>query len=166
MTICGLSPALVIGLALTFLVSFRKAVVFDCMDLMRRLYPHQLRGNDRYLGDEGALDKDIYRATDGIVGLWKRWRNRIPLLRLCQLRSARHGLRGGDMDYITQRIAELTMASLWALLLGCVRFAVPEISNRATFRAFRLYAEIADRTHVFFSSDNASVCAMRLASLL
>ena len=165
MTLCNL-PVILSASTLVVFAFLREPLVLDCGDLMRRLHPHQLRGRDRYLGDDGVLDRDIYRSTDGIAGLWRRWRNRVVLLRLCQLRRERHGLRDKDMDYITQRIAKLTAASLYALPLGCLRFALPDQSNRATFRAFRLYAEIADRTHVFFSSDSASVCAMRLGSLL
>jgi hypothetical protein len=130
--------------------------------LLRRLHPHQLRGRDRFLEDPNA--PGFWKATDGVRGVWYRWRNRKVFLGLCQIRVLQHGLDAERLRYITRRCAELT--ALTALLLLLAPFQQLNPVDRLGRRAFKIYAQIADRTHTFFSDDNVPVCSLRLATLL
>jgi len=153
----------------------------DCRDLVCRLYPHQLRGLEDLLNDPGE-SKEFWARTHGVAGLWRRWRNRVVLVQLCQERGANDpSVTAEELQFVLSCAGQLNSASLKALFAGLAISCMPEVLCRFEARrgygimarclrvgheALQLYSEIAFQTHALFAYDPVDMCGSMLSSVL
>lgn len=153
---------LTVAIPLIAFVVTRRGHTLRCDELLRRLHPYQQRGRDHLL--EGDTPVDFWDQTDGYRGLLYRWQNRKVFLGLCQIRIQQNGLKCEHLRYITERCAKLT--AITALLLLLYPFRKLRLVLKLGNLSYRLYSQIADRTHSYFALDDEPVCSLRIASLL
>jgi len=160
-----LAIAAVIGVIALFVIWTRHHHTTGCLELSRRLYPHQLRGREDLL--EGRHDgRTMWRRSDGARGLWKRWRNSVIYVQLCQEQGEVGDATPEELQYVLDRATALAEATLCAFVLGLLTSAMPEVSSVAVQRTLSLYSEIVMHTHAIYEDGDASLCAARLLEVL
>jgi hypothetical protein len=172
MHLASIFIASIIAAALVAWLAFRRHAIATCHEVMFQLRPFMLRGR-YYLLDEITEDVDVWAATMGIKGLWYRWRNRVPLVRLCQLRTINPEAsvkeqRATEQEFrlILETASRLTTQSFLAILFYPLRRLAPAIWRGHTLAAFRVYADLAISTRSYYDLDDNAVCAIQLATLL
>ena len=149
-----------------FIVLLRRRLVLSCNKQIEKMYPHQLSGLAPII-DGMFKSENLWQDTHGFAGLWRRWYNSGCLVQLCQLQAFYdREISARELNYVSERAAELTRKSWKAALLGTVRLVARSASDQATLEALQLYVQICDHTHSIYSSGDALLCTQRLTSIL
>lgn len=130
------------------------------------LYPKQLEGLDDIIDTETSILK-LWRASHGYTGLWKRYRNHIHLVRLCQIQAEVDGnITPYELAYTMRRALVLVRASRRAALWGIFGRLLPERYRRSVRSGLQLYRGIAYQTHAILRDYADQSIGEQLASVL
>lgn len=148
-----------------FALSTREHQIADCMSLLKRVRPYQLSGLDQALDDD-VMPDDIWSESGGFAGLWRRWRNRVALVQLAQVRYSMESIDQLEIEAIVAQASALSSATLKSALAGTVRGFFPSIAAKKNWEAVRLYANLGYAVHALYSDDAVPLCASKLATIL
>lgn len=166
--------ALILGssfILTTVTLARRKHLVISCACLLSRFHDFQLRGLDDFVGLDDEPDPKVpiallYARSHGMVGLWKRWRNRRVLMGLAQVLSCIGNVTVQERAYIDARIEGLTRASITAVGWYLLRCIAPERAAKEGQKAIRMYKELAYMVCNIYGDETNNLCGKRFAFVL
>jgi hypothetical protein len=150
------------------LIPRRRDILNGCEGLISKLEPYDLESLSRFVSDEFQADKDkeFWKASNGVQGLWNRWRKMMLTVRIVQWHYRANSIETADALHIWKMAVLYTWFSLWSIPEAALSRAFTSIPHVAARTALSVYCAIAIRAVNLCVTEDAPVCIMQMRKLL